>query len=141
MGFFMSDLVVTDRIRRATISWVIAMRKDAGQEMGMKCFDVLKETFGPDLVDAVWFGLLTGEKGDSLTLTKNKSCSDVQKIVCIKEIRSLTYCGLKEAKDIFEDVWDEGKTVDITITETMRTDPEALDRSIDRLNKHGLIVK
>lgn len=48
-----------------------------------------------------------------------------QKINCIKHIRTITRCGLKEAKDFFEQVWtpairatqsaqDSGREVDLT---------------------------
>ena len=112
---------ITESVRRATLGWVVTMRKAYGQEIGMKCFDVLRESFGEDLVSSVIFGLLKDDcpYGETITLSldRHRGFISPQKINCIKEVRSLTGLGVKESKDIIEDVF-AGRDVSITIDTT-----------------------
>ena len=76
---------ITDRVRRASINWVLAMQSAYGQETGMKCFDVMRESFGEDLCGAVLFGIMEGVRSDQIiirTTTDNLH----RKIEAIKDI-------------------------------------------------------
>lgn len=96
--------IITDNVRRASINWVLAMQREYGSDVGMKCFDVMRETFGEELCGAVMFGLMSGQRGDSLVLKVKDP--DYRKIESIKSVRFLTGIGLKEAKDLVEEaVW------------------------------------
>lgn len=129
---------VTDAVRRASINWVLAMQKAYGQETGMKCFDVMRETFGEELCGAVMFGIMEGRRGDQLSI--RVSDPNYRKIEAIKEIRHITGMGLKESKDAVEEsVWKE---VTITLSYEMLKQENSykLDQSIRVLEQVGVTV-
>ena len=98
----LSNENITDSVRRTSISWVLAMQKEYGHEVGLKCFDVMRQTFGEDLVGAVMFGILSGQQHrDVITFRWNKD-PNRRLIEAIKEVRYLSGMGLKEAKDCVE---------------------------------------
>lgn len=96
------SIKVTDQVRRASINWVLSMQKAYGQEVGMKCFDVMRETFGEDLCGAVLFGIMEGVRNDHITI-RTDPVNFTRKIEAIKEVRYISGMGLKEAKDAVED--------------------------------------
>jgi ribosomal protein L7/L12 len=130
---------ITDNVRRTTISWVLSMQKAYGQEMGLKCFDVIRETFGEDLVGSVLFGIMEGRKGDTITIrttTHNLS----RKIEAIKEVRYLSGYGLKEAKDAVEDACYKEVVVPLKPEMLDQENDILLSRSIRTLEEAGVTV-
>ena len=129
---------VTDAVRRASINWVLAMQKAYGQETGMKCFDVMRETFGEELCGAVMFGIMEGRRGDQLSI--RVSDPDYRKIEAIKEIRHLSGIGLKEAKEAVEDaVWKE-VTIPLSYDMLKEENQYKVDASIANLDSFGVTV-
>jgi ribosomal protein L7/L12 len=115
------------------------MQKTYGQEMGLKCFDVIRATFGEDLVGAVLFGIMEGRKGDSITIRTN-TYNLQRKIEAIKEVRHLTGYGLKEAKDAVEDACYKDVVI-ILKPEMLRQENDViLDQSIRNLEQAGVTV-
>jgi ribosomal protein L7/L12 len=130
---------VTDRIRRASINWVLAMQKDLGQEAGMKCFDVLRETFGEELCGAVLFGIIEGARTDAITI--RTSTNDLtRKIEAIKEIRFLSGMGLKEAKDAVEDACFKEVVIPLSYEMLKQENSYKLDNSVRMLAQSGVTV-
>lgn len=130
---------ITDNVRRTTISWVMSMQKAYGQEMGLKCFDVIRETFGEDLVGAVLFGIMEGCKGDTITIrttTHNLS----RKIEAIKEVRHLSGYGLKEAKDAVENACYREVVIPLKPEMLRQENDIILDQSIRTLEQAGVTV-
>lgn len=129
---------VTDAVRRASINWVLTMQKAYGQETGMKCFDVMRETFGEELCGAVMFGIMEGRRGDQLSI--RVSDPDYRKIEAIKEVRHLSGMGLKEAKDAVEDaVWKE-VTFPLSYEMLKEENQHKIDAAIATLDRCGVTV-
>lgn len=106
--------------------------------MGLKCFDVMRQTFGEDLVGAVMFGILSGAKSDNLRL-KVDNKNSYRKIEAIKAIRCLSRLGLKEAKDLIEAA--EWRSVDLKIEDGVYTgDQDYIEEQIANLKAAGVIV-
>jgi ribosomal protein L7/L12 len=107
--------------------------------MGLKCFDVIRETFGEDLVAAVLFGIMEGRTGDTITIrttTHNLS----HKIEAIKEIRYLSGYGLKEAKDAVEDACYKEVVVPLKPEMLKQENDILLDSAIRNLEHAGVTV-
>lgn len=133
------ELVVTDHVKRTSINWLLAMQNEYGQEMGLKCFDVMRATFGEDLVGAVMFGLLSGQKSDMITIRLSNP-RIYRKIEAIKEVRAITGFGLKEAKDAVEAA--EWKDVSLVISTNYQSldHRSKLETSISSLESAGFTV-
>lgn len=131
---------ITDRVRRSTISWVVTMQREYGQDMGLKCFDAIRQTFGEDLCGAVLFGIMEGRvHGDQLAI-RAMAGGVMRKIEAIKTVRHITGIGLKEAKDAVE--YSEYKTVTLELSYEYRK-PEHQDRleeHIKDLERAGVAV-
>lgn len=134
-----STKTVTDRVRRTSINWVLAMQKAYGQEVGIKCFDVMRETFGEDLCGAVLFGIMEGVRGDHITI-RTSTDNLVRKIEAIKEIRHISGWGLKEAKDAVEDACFKEVTIPLTYEMLQDEGQNRLDNSIRVLEIAGVTV-
>ena len=129
---------ITDRVRRASINWVLAMQSAYGQETGMKCFDVMRESFGEDLCGAVLFGIMEGVRGDQLSI--RISDPNYRKIEAIKEVRHLSGMGLKESKDAVEDACFKDVTVSLSYDMLKQENSHKLDQSIRVLEQVGVTV-
>lgn len=132
---------ITDRVRRQTIAWVQTMQREYGQDMGMKCFDVIRETFGEDLCGAVLFGLMEGKSHDTLSIFTSINQSVNRKIEAIKIVRTLTGWGLKEAKDAVEAC--EYRSVDLDISWELRKveNQDKVERYVRELEMCGVSVR
>lgn len=130
---------VTDAVRRASINWVLAMQKAYGQETGMKCFDVMRETFGEDLCGAVLFGIMEGVRGDQITIRTTTDNLN-RKIEAIKEVRHISGWGLKEAKDAVEAACFQDVTVTLSHDMLKQENSHKLDQSIRVLELVGVTV-
>ena len=130
---------ITDRVRRASINWVLAMQSAYGQETGMKCFDVMRESFGEDLCGAVLFGIMEGVRGDQIIIrTTTDKLS--RKIEAIKEVRHISGWGLKESKDAVEDACFKDVTVSLSDDMLKQENSHKLDQSIRVLEQVGVTV-
>lgn len=130
---------ITDRVRRASINWVLAMQSAYGQETGMKCFDVMRESFGEDLCGAVLFGIMEGVRSDQIVIrTTTDKLS--RKIEAIKEVRHISGWGLKEAKDAVEDACFKDVTVSLSYDMLKQENSHKLDQSIRVLEQVGITV-
>ena len=114
----MNDFEITDRIRKATIHWISTIRRDAGEEVALKCLEVMREVVSSDLVDSVWLGILTGERGDRLVISRNHN-KPLMKINAIREIRCLTKNGLREVKDLVESMENTRLEKDFVISDQL----------------------
>jgi ribosomal protein L7/L12 len=115
------------------------MQKAYGQEMGLKCFDVIRQTFGEDLVGAVLFGIMEGRKGDTITI-RTTTYNLNRKIEAIKEVRHLSGCGLKEAKDAVEDACYKEVVIPLKPEMLKQENDIHLERSIRALEEAGVTV-
>jgi ferredoxin-fold anticodon binding domain-containing protein len=132
-------MIITDRVRRTSINWVLAMQKQYGQDVGLKCFDVMRQTFGEELVGSVMFGIIEGVRGDQITI-RTTANNLIRKIEAIKEIRHISGMGLKEAKDAVEDACF--KDVSVLLSHEMLKEENSykLDQAIRVLEMSGVTV-
>lgn len=130
---------ITDRVRRTSINWVLVMQKEYGQEIGLKCFDVMRQTFGEDLCGSVLFGIMEGVRGDSITI-RTTTNNLTRKIEAIKEIRHISGMGLKEAKDAVEDACFKEVVVRLSYDMLKEENSRKLDQSIHILEQVGVTV-
>jgi hypothetical protein len=94
-----------------------------GAEEGMKLWDAIASTLDPDIKGKIFIAMLLGEYNDTLTIRLDmvKYRVHVQRVEGIKAIRTVTGLGLKEAKDIHDNL-ALGKVETITIEPTSRTE-------------------
>lgn len=128
----------------STVSWVKTMRNELGTDAGMKCFDVIRECYGDDLAGAVMFSLM-GDNSGMILRGHAIPQPAYEKISIIKAIRAISRLGLKESKDLTEDMIDRHIEVTIPIHEsnTISTDVYNINvkDSVNQLYKLGIIVK
>lgn len=98
-----------------------------GTETGMKLWDDIASTLGNDVKGEVFFAMISGEYTTKLKVSGTVN----DRIASIKAIRSFTGLGLKEAKDLSDEM-QSGKTVYIKIL-----DPKFRTNAIRELRSVG----
>ena len=132
---------ITDPVRRASVNWILAMQKQYGQEMGLKCFDVMRQTFGEDLVGAVMFGILSGKNFHSEITIRWNGDPNRRVIEAIKEIRHITGMGLREAKDVVDKALDSNSTFPLSFEMRKDENTNVLDRALRNIEAAGFDIK
>lgn len=102
-----------------------------GVDEGMKLWDTIASTLDPDIKGSIFFAMLTGEYNDRITV--QSVIPGANKVWMIKSIRTVSGLGLKEAKDIADDVLS-GKTV------TIKCDPKNRSQALFELRNAGFHV-
>lgn len=132
------EMIVTEKIRRASINWLLTIQQETGNEVAMKCYDVMREGFGEDLAGAVLFGLMSGDHGGTLFIRwANPNHGLDNKINAIKSVRYLTGVGLGEAKTAVESCVD----TDCKLILKEEIPRDEVDAQIRELERAGLIVR
>ena len=85
------------------INFMRSITEAFGTDEGMKLWDTIADTLDPDIKGQIFFALLTGEYNGVVVLTG--SVASANKIALIKAVRSVTGMGLKEAKDVCNNLW------------------------------------
>lgn len=109
-------------ILQSGIHFMRAITEAYGSEEGMKLWDTIANTLDPDIKGKIFIALLTGEYNDQLIirLDINIYRGIVNRVEGIKAIRTVSGLGLKEAKEIHDNL-ALGKTEKITIDPATRT--------------------
>ena len=94
------------------INFIRSITEAYGSDEGMKLWDNIASVLDPDVKGQIFFALLTGEYNGIITLTGAMAASN--KIALIKAVRSVTGMGLKEAKDVCDNLWS-GKPQKLTV--------------------------
>jgi ribosomal protein L7/L12 len=100
MNFNDLDPTLKEVLVNETINFMRTLTMIFGQEEGLKLYDTIADTLGPDLKGQVFFAMLTGNNGSDVTMRSTST----NKIETIKAIRSFCNLGLKEAKDAYDRV-------------------------------------
>jgi hypothetical protein len=110
-------------ILQSGIHFMRSITEAYGAEEGMKLWDTIASTLDPDIKGKIFFAMLLGEYNDRLTIQLDmvKYRAHVQRVEGIKAIRTVTGLGLKEAKDIHDNM-TLGKVEKITIEPTRRSE-------------------
>jgi hypothetical protein len=110
------------QLLQSGIHFMRSITEAYGSEEGMRLWDAIASTLDPDIKGKIFIALLTGEYNDQLTLQIDmvKYRGHVNRVEGIKAIRMATGLGLKEAKDIHDNL-ALGKVEKITIDPATRT--------------------
>jgi ribosomal protein L7/L12 len=100
-----------------------------GAEEGMKLWDGIASTLDPDIKAQIFFAMITGEYTTQIIISAQRTPN---RVGAIKAIRSVTGLGLKEAKDLSDEL--EYKSIKLTVQ------PEHRLQSIKVLRDSGITV-
>jgi hypothetical protein len=110
------------QVLQSGIHFMRSITEAYGSEEGMRLWDAIASTLDPDIKAKIFVALLTGEFNDQLTIQMDmvRYQAVVNRVEGIKAIRMATGLGLKEAKDIHDNL-AAGKVEKITIDPATRT--------------------
>jgi ribosomal protein L7/L12 len=110
------------QVLQSGIHFMRSITEAYGSEEGMRLWDAIASTLDHDIKAKIFVALLTGEFNDQLTIQMDmvRYQAVVNRVEGIKAIRMATGLGLKEAKDIHDNLAD-GKVEKITIDPAIRT--------------------
>ena len=99
----------------AGLQFMRAITEAYGADQGLKLWDTIAGTLDPDVRGQVFIAMLTGSHNDTIVL--RGVGVGYNAVSCIKEIRTWTGYGLKEAKDTL-DLVREKKAIQIKVRPT-----------------------
>jgi hypothetical protein len=88
---------------RSARAFIRALCSTYGHTQGMQVWDRVRDTLGDQAASDIFLGMLTGDFNNIRVVDIGPKF-----IEAIKAVRTLTGCGLKEAKDFVEHVRDRG---------------------------------
>ena len=103
----MTDYKFSNAIFNAALNFIRLAREEEG-DMGAARVYAMMDAFDPDLRDEIMLRLIINDTTGPIRIVMQHE-GIKQKINAIKELRSVTRFGLKEAKDVL-DLADEGRT-------------------------------
>ena len=103
---------ISNRLIGSGIRFLKDLQEDLGTDKGLEVWDKMREAMGDEICGQVLFGIIKGNDGNVIRLISIGE----QKINAIKLVRECTRLGLKEAKDLVENVQWNGKSVDLEMT-------------------------
>ena len=100
------------------IQFIRAITECYGTDTGMKMWETMADTIDPDVKGQIFFAMITGEYQNKLRCSVNYAVYSLNpdKVRMIKEIRTWTGLGLKEAKDMADDMIDNRGNHVITVS-------------------------
>ena len=94
------------------INFIRSITEAYGSDEGMKLWDNIASVLDPDVKGQIFFALLTGDFNEQITISNYKTNSD--RISRIKAIRVASNLGLKEAKDLSDEL-ESGRAIKLNI--------------------------
>lgn len=85
---------------RDALNFYVSISRVYGPEKAIQMFDLLCKDVCPELGQRVFFKMLQGHTSTRVTVTGLNLQHD--RVSCVRELRRLTGCGLKEAIGILE---------------------------------------
>jgi hypothetical protein len=101
------DYKFSNELFNAALTFIRLAREEEG-DMGADRVYAMMDAFDPDLRDEIMLRLIINDTTGPIRIVMQHE-GIKQKITAIKEVRSMTRFGLKEAKDVL-DLADEGRT-------------------------------
>ena len=101
------DYKFSNAIFNAALNFIRLAREEEG-DMGAARVYAMMDAFDPDLRDEIMLRLIINDTTGPIRIVMQHE-GIKQKITAIKEVRSMTRFGLREAKDVL-DLADEGRT-------------------------------
>ena len=100
-----------DAIISSGIEFMSSITACYGAEKGMELWDTIASTLGKDVKGAIFFAMINGR----YTAKIRVSGTVVDRIASIKTIRTYSGLGLKEAKDLSDEM-QSGKSIVLNLT-------------------------
>lgn len=104
-------------IIQSGINFMRSITEAYGTDEGMKLWDGIASVLDPDVKGQIFFAMLTGEFNGIITISSFQPGSN--RIALIKAIRAVSGLGLKEAKDLSDDL-SSGKSIKINCNPKQR---------------------
>lgn len=108
------------------IDFMRAITEVYGTDEGMRLWDTIASTLDPSIKGDIFFALLTGEYSSTVSIT---GYTGNNKVELIKAIRSISGLGLKEAKDLSDEVF-AGRVVGLIVEPRLRSHAVATLQSV-----------
>lgn len=118
-------------IIQSGINFMRSITEAYGTDEGMKLWDNIASVLDPDIKGQIFFAMLTGEYNGIITVSSFQPGSN--RIAMIKAIRTVTGLGLKEAKDLSDNL-ASGKSI------KLECDPKRRDLWLKELRGAGFNV-
>jgi len=102
-----------------------------GADEGMRLWDTIASTLDPDIKGQIFMAMITGEYNSRITIKGIEEWANA--VACIKEIRTWTGVGLKEAKDMYDKLKYSGPAATVQVL----INPNDYNRAVLGLRKVG----
>jgi hypothetical protein len=93
------------------INFMRSITEAYGTDEGMKLWDTIASTLDPDVKGEIFFAMLTGEYNNIISISSHQPGAN--RVGMIKAIRVVTGLGLKEAKDLSDEL-SNGKVIKLS---------------------------
>lgn len=105
--------IITDGIQ-----FMRSITEAYGAEEGMKLWESITDALDPDVKGQIFFAMITGEFRNKLHISIKTPLAGqpYNAVAAIKAIRTVTGSGLKEAKDLWDQMRDTGNRTTLTIS-------------------------
>lgn len=117
-----------------SINFMQSIVRNYGQEKGMQAWETIADTLDPELKGEVFVAMLIGDFSGRITISGLVNGSNA--VACIKAIRSVDNrrLGLKEAKDMYDALLYQNKSVQIEVHGKNRT------TAVNELRTAGFVI-
>jgi hypothetical protein len=106
-------------IIQSGINFMRSITEAYGTDEGMKLWNAIADTLDKDVKGQIFFAMLTGDYNGVVSISSVQAGSD--RVWRVKAIRAVTGLGLKEAKDLSDNL-DGGKTIKLNINPKKRNE-------------------
>lgn len=117
-----------------SINFMQSIVRYYGQERGLDMWEKIADACDPELKGEIFVAMLTGEFNGRITISRVNDGSNA--VSCIKAIRSVDNrrLGLKEAKDMYDNLKYGNKTITVEVESKNRT------TAVKELRQAGFVV-
>ena len=117
-----------------SINFMQSIVRNYGQEKGMLAWETIADAIDPALKGEVFVAMLIGDFSGRITVSSLVNGSNA--VACIKAIRSVDNrrLGLKEAKDMYDALLYQNKSIQVEVHGKNRTD------AVRQLRDAGFVV-
>lgn len=91
-----------ESVIQSGINFMRSITDAYGTDEGIKLWDTIASTLDPDVKGQIFFAMLTGEYNNVISISSHQPGAN--RVGMIKAIREVTGLGLKEAKDLSDEL-------------------------------------
>jgi len=119
-----------ERLIQSSVDFIRCLTDNYGVEAGMRMWATIADTVDPKLKGDIFFAVISGAQSGFVVLSNIKT---TDRVAAVKEIRTWSGMGLKEAVDAVKSV-ESGKITKIEI------DPKNHHSAVAGLRRVGFVV-